>query len=50
MKHRRRLVDIEKQEYRKRKRTTIKEKDRIQSQKNVDKVEPYGKLDFSKYF
>mmetsp|Transcript_27116 Transcript_27116/g.27011 ORF Transcript_27116/g.27011 Transcript_27116/m.27011 type:complete len:178 (-) Transcript_27116:17-550(-) len=43
-KHRRRLVDVEREEQRKkRKRTTLKGADRIQSEKNVDKVKPYDK-------
>lgn len=42
MKHRRRLVDVERHEKRKLKRTTLKRVDRIQSEKNMDKVKPYG--------
>lgn len=43
MKHRRRLVDVERHE-KKRKRTTIKGIERIQNGIKMDQIQPYGNL------
>jgi len=43
MKHRRRLVDVERHE-KKRKRTTIKGIEKIQNEIKMDQIQPYGNL------
>lgn len=42
MRHRRRKIDVERQEEKRRRKTLKKNENKIQSDKCVDKVEPYG--------